>query len=196
MVSNVPGQRPDHCINSKTIADMGKGKDRDSLVFLVQCLVVKYMVIRYDAVHNPAGKLYTTKSGKWNCSIYLLALSTFCMMPILLKALNRRIFLGRYSKYIAPPIITGINAKVHIREEHLPNFSNGLHIILYLLPFERLCVLQSIWQLLSSVAPPLLHAVIWSASISFSDQILSLLGPSPQAQSGQLLLCFFLASSV
>ena len=38
----------------------------------------------------------------------------------------------------------------------------------YLFPFALLCVLQSIWQLESSVASPLLHAVTWSASISFS----------------------------
>ena len=38
----------------------------------------------------------------------------------------------------------------------------------YLFPFARLCVLQSIWQFAASVAPPLLQAVTWSASISFS----------------------------
>lgn len=38
----------------------------------------------------------------------------------------------------------------------------------YLLPLALLWVLQSIWQLLMSVAPPLLHAVTWSASISVS----------------------------
>ena len=38
----------------------------------------------------------------------------------------------------------------------------------YLFPFARLCILQSIWQLLMSVAPPLLHAATWSASISAS----------------------------
>lgn len=36
----------------------------------------------------------------------------------------------------------------------------------YLLPLERLCVLHSIWQLDSSVEPPWLQAVTWSASIS------------------------------
>ena len=66
----------------------------------------------------------------------------------------------------------------------------------HLFPLARLCVLQSIWQLLSSVAPPLLHAITWSASISFNAQILSLLASCPIAQRGQLLACFSLASVV
>ena len=37
----------------------------------------------------------------------------------------------------------------------------------HLLPFARLCVLHNSWQFLMSVAPPRLHAVAWSASISF-----------------------------
>lgn len=41
----------------------------------------------------------------------------------------------------------------------------------YLFPLARLWVLQSIWQLEMSVAPPLLHAVTWSASISLYFQI-------------------------
>lgn len=36
----------------------------------------------------------------------------------------------------------------------------------YLLPLARLWVLHSIWQLSIVVAPPRLHAVTWSASIS------------------------------
>ena len=36
----------------------------------------------------------------------------------------------------------------------------------YLFPFALLCVWQSIWQLVMSVAPPLDQAVTWSASIS------------------------------
>ena len=43
-----------------------------------------------------------------------------------------------------------------------------LHISHYLLPFERLCVLHNISQFSIDVAPPLLHAVTWSASISLS----------------------------
>ena len=42
----------------------------------------------------------------------------------------------------------------------------------YLFPFALLCVLHNIWQLATSVAPPLLHAVTWSASISLKSQIL------------------------
>lgn len=42
----------------------------------------------------------------------------------------------------------------------------------YLFPFALLCVLHSIWQFSMSVAPPLLQAVTWSASISFRSQIL------------------------
>lgn len=39
----------------------------------------------------------------------------------------------------------------------------------YRLPFARLCVIQSIWQLLAELSPPLLHAETWSASISLSS---------------------------
>ena len=42
----------------------------------------------------------------------------------------------------------------------------GLCSLGYLLPLERLCVWQRSWQLAMSVAPPLDHAVTWSASIS------------------------------
>lgn len=42
----------------------------------------------------------------------------------------------------------------------------------YLFPFALLCVLHSIWQLSMLVAPPLLHAVTWSASMSFRSHIL------------------------
>ena len=52
-------------------------------------------------------------------------------------------------------------------------------------PFARLCVLQSIWQLERSVAPPLLHAATWSASISENFQIRFALASCPTAQSGQ-----------
>ena len=38
----------------------------------------------------------------------------------------------------------------------------------YRLPFARLCVIQSIWQFLAELSPPLLHAETWSASISSS----------------------------
>ena len=38
----------------------------------------------------------------------------------------------------------------------------------YLLPFARLCVLHNISQFSIVVAPPLLHAVTWSASISLN----------------------------
>lgn len=36
----------------------------------------------------------------------------------------------------------------------------------YRLPFARLWVMQSIWQFLAVLSPPLLHAATWSASIS------------------------------
>jgi hypothetical protein len=56
----------------------------------------------------------------------------------------------------------------------------------YLFPFALLCVLQSIWQFLSSVTPPLLQAATWSASISASFHILRLLASWPSAHSGQI----------
>jgi len=36
----------------------------------------------------------------------------------------------------------------------------------YRLPLARLWVMQSIWQFLAELSPPLLHAATWSASIS------------------------------
>ena len=36
----------------------------------------------------------------------------------------------------------------------------------YRLPLARLWVMQSIWQFLAELSPPLLHAAMWSASIS------------------------------
>ena len=36
----------------------------------------------------------------------------------------------------------------------------------YRLPLARLWVMQSIWQFLAELPPPLLHAETWSASIS------------------------------
>ena len=57
--------------------------------------------------------------------------------------------------------------------------------LLYRFPFARLCVLHNIWQFLIFVSPPLLQAATWSASISFSFQILVLLASCPMAQSGQ-----------
>ena len=41
----------------------------------------------------------------------------------------------------------------------------------YLFPFALLCVLQSIWQFSMLVAPPLLQAATWSASISSNFQM-------------------------
>ncbi len=55
-------------------------------------------------------------------------------------------------------------------------FFSKFAIKCYLFPFDLLCVLQSISQLLRSVAPPLLQAATWSASISASFQILFLFG--------------------
>src|SRR5690554_89157 len=66
----------------------------------------------------------------------------------------------------------------------------------YLFPFARLCVLHNISQFLMSVAPPLLHAVTWSASISFKLQILVLLESCPMAQSEQFEIPFSSASEV
>ena len=43
----------------------------------------------------------------------------------------------------------------------------------YRFPFALLCVLHNIWQFDLSVAPPLLHAATWSASISSSLYILA-----------------------
>ena len=59
----------------------------------------------------------------------------------------------------------------------------------YLFPFALLCVLHNIWQFSISVEPPLLHAVTWSASISFRRYILVLFAPSICAQYGQLETC-------
>ena len=55
----------------------------------------------------------------------------------------------------------------------------------YLFPFNILCVLHSIWQLDTSVAPPFDQAVTWSASISASFQILLLFAPFSCTQCGQ-----------
>ena len=66
----------------------------------------------------------------------------------------------------------------------------------YLFPFTRLCVLHNIWQFFISVTPPLLQAETWSASISFSFQILFLLASGPIAQSGQFEISFFAAACV
>ena len=57
---------------------------------------------------------------------------------------------------------------------------------IYLFPFALLCVLQSIWQLDSSVAPPLLQAETWSASISVKFHIRYAFTSCPIAQYGQL----------
>ena len=68
--------------------------------------------------------------------------------------------------------------------------------IFYLFPFALLCVLQSISQFLLSVAPPLLQAVTWSASISASFQIFVLLLSCPIAHNEQFEVPFFSASAV
>ena len=51
----------------------------------------------------------------------------------------------------------------------------------YRFPFARLWVLHSIWQLWMSVAPPLLQAVTWSASMSLNFQIFARLAACPMA---------------
>lgn len=50
-------------MNSRTIADIGKGNDNISLVFLLWNFVLQYIAIKYDAVHKPAGRQFTTKNG-------------------------------------------------------------------------------------------------------------------------------------
>ena len=55
-----------------------------------------------------------------------------------------------------------------------------------LIAFALLCVLQSIWQFLMSVAPPLLYAATWSASLSASFHTRAALASWPRAQSWQL----------
>lgn len=55
----------------------------------------------------------------------------------------------------------------------------------YLFPFARLCVLHNIVQFCISVAPPLLQAVTWSASISVNLYIRALLLSLPRAHNGQ-----------
>ena len=64
----------------------------------------------------------------------------------------------------------------------------------YLFPFALLCVLQSISQFLVVVAPPLLQAETWSASISVNGHILVLLVLLPTAHNGQFEMVFFSAS--
>ncbi len=49
----------------------------------------------------------------------------------------------------------------------------------YRLPLARLWVVQSIWQFLAEESPPLLQAVTWSASISFSSYTFVLLASGP-----------------
>ena len=57
--------------------------------------------------------------------------------------------------------------------------------IRYRFPLARLCVLHSIWQFEMSVAPPLLHASTWSASISESFQTRRAFASCPVAHSGR-----------
>ena len=63
-----------------------------------------------------------------------------------------------------------------LRFENFISFNKGFitSSICYLFPFALLCVLHNISQFLISVAPPLLQAVTWSASISANFQILVL----------------------
>src|SRR3989344_8316862 len=63
----------------------------------------------------------------------------------------------------------------------------------YRLPFARLWVLHNISQFFDEVAPPLLHADTWSASISPKLQILLLLASCRTAQCEQF--DFFLVSA-
>src|SRR3990167_2739417 len=67
---------------------------------------------------------------------------------------------------------------------YFPDFIQ-LSCLHYRFPFARLCVLHNIWQFFAEVAPPLLQAVTWSASMSFILQIVSLLASCPIAQCEQ-----------
>ena len=68
--------------------------------------------------------------------------------------------------------------------------------VFYLFPFALLWDLHNISQLFVSVAPPLLQAVTWSASISASFQILVLFASCPIAQKEQFETPFFSDSAV
>lgn len=46
-----------------TIAVIGSGVDNMILYDLLRFVVVKYMAIKYDAAHKPAGKLFITNDG-------------------------------------------------------------------------------------------------------------------------------------
>ena len=71
-----------------------------------------------------------------------------------------------------------------------------IHIPNYLFPFARLWLLHNIWQFFISVAPPLLQAETWSASISQIDQIFLLLLSCQIAHKGQFETHFSFASLV
>jgi hypothetical protein len=77
------------------------------------------------------------------------------------------------------------SAKKHSFELRSTTGWGEIIILCHLLPLARLCVLQSISQFSAEVAPPLLQAETWSASISFMAHILSLLASWPIAQREQ-----------
>lgn len=94
-MSNVPGHQPISCINSKTIAQIGNGKDNINLILKLSDAVLQYIIIRYEAVHNPAGKLYITKFGNGKCENVLRIELIYGPNPIASVSLNSKILCGR-----------------------------------------------------------------------------------------------------
>ena len=82
------------------------------------------------------------------------------------------------------------------RNRVIERAKGGVGLSDYLLPFDLLCVLQSIWQLSISVLPPFDQAVTWSAFISYNFQMRRRLASFPIAQYGQFEMCCSWASAV
>ena len=63
-----------------------------------------YIINRYEAVHNPAGKLLTMKDGNITLELFDLNISIRGFIPRLSVTLKSKRFSGRYKTYIIPPV--------------------------------------------------------------------------------------------
>ena len=91
----MPGHHPTNCMNSKMMAQTGSGKDRINLVFMSSAAVLQYIIIRYEAVHNPAGRLYITKLGIGNSNAKLRMELTCDANPKASEILKTKMLWGR-----------------------------------------------------------------------------------------------------
>lgn len=74
-MSNVPEHHPSNCANSSIMAEIGNGSASINLIFLVWNFVEIYIIIRYDVVQRPAGRLLITNGGNGNLGNESLRLS-------------------------------------------------------------------------------------------------------------------------